>query len=393
MDAKAALLSDTDCSVALTTAVYGAGGYGKSSLAQELCDDDDVRKNYPGGIYWLQFGLSNSSDEKSEFIRLPQAIDRMLEAQYSGNEHTSLNWDNKDDDILTLLELLPEPPLLLIADDLWNQTQTNWIPKIPDNVSVLMTTRRKSIASSAEKEIQIKRLSDVASRRVLTDGMGNLSTGQEARLWKLAEGFKGWPLLLNLANGVFKQQRNVSENAIDRSIRDYREFLTSDEIDGWDISETDDDELEKRRKLVGFCIEVGLKAIHPGNRPDLLRELAVFADDVEIPFSVVADLWGQDTKENIGWVKASARLRHFNDFSFFSSFNEDERTLRLHDEILAYFRGCFSAQQRATLHKNLLNSIEVHCPGGWSALPADHQYGWDTRSPAFRECRGGKPSK
>src|SRR5690606_38855061 len=127
---------------------------------------------------------------------------------------------------------------------------------------------------------------------------------------------------LNLANGVFRQLSGDMEARIATAIKKYETFLSDDHISGWDIEENGEEAQTKRRRLVGYCIETGLSAIHPSNCPDLLRDLAVFPDDIDIPFSVIIDLWRQKATDNISTTRGQALLGHFNDFSFFSSFDE-----------------------------------------------------------------------
>jgi hypothetical protein len=53
---KELLLADGDRPVAITAALRGAGGYGKSTLAQALCHDPDVVAAFPDGILWTTLG-------------------------------------------------------------------------------------------------------------------------------------------------------------------------------------------------------------------------------------------------------------------------------------------------------------------------------------------------
>lgn len=374
--AKAALLAPTEWPGASSTAVYGAGGYGKSLIAQELSDDQEIQARFSGGIYWLQFGLIDSRDENTGIVRLSEAIDRMLGAQYLSAERPSLTWENRDSDILTLLRVLPEGPLLLVADDVWTEGQLSWLDELPDHVSVLITTRRQSVVRRAANEVSIKRLTDELSYKLLSHGMGEIPPDRQQKIQNIAKGFKGWPLLLALANGVFKQMGGNSHVRIDKALAEYQQFLADDQIDGWDIEEVGEEELIKRQKLVGFCIEAGLRAVHSSNKPELLRVLAVFPDDTEIPFCVAIDLWSRISGQRISETKGLTALRHFSDFSFFSSFDSEARLLRLHDEVLAYFRTSAGDQQLRALHREVVASIRAHTDENWDKLRQDHTYGW-----------------
>ncbi len=42
--------------VGITTAIHGAGGFGKTALAIELCYDEQIRERFPDGILWTTMG-------------------------------------------------------------------------------------------------------------------------------------------------------------------------------------------------------------------------------------------------------------------------------------------------------------------------------------------------
>ena len=42
--------------VAIATALQGAGGFGKTTLAQALCHDDDIIDAFTDGILWVELG-------------------------------------------------------------------------------------------------------------------------------------------------------------------------------------------------------------------------------------------------------------------------------------------------------------------------------------------------
>src|SRR6266545_3730894 len=53
---KTALLSPKGDAVAITAALRGAGGFGKTALAIALCHDDDIQEAYFDGILWVTIG-------------------------------------------------------------------------------------------------------------------------------------------------------------------------------------------------------------------------------------------------------------------------------------------------------------------------------------------------
>lgn len=58
---KRLLLSKTSAGAApaITTALRGAGGFGKTTLAQALCHDPDIQATFTDGILWITLGQGN----------------------------------------------------------------------------------------------------------------------------------------------------------------------------------------------------------------------------------------------------------------------------------------------------------------------------------------------
>src|SRR5262249_12199405 len=44
--------------IAITAALNGAGGYGKTTMAKALCHDNRIRRTYKDGILWVTLGQS-----------------------------------------------------------------------------------------------------------------------------------------------------------------------------------------------------------------------------------------------------------------------------------------------------------------------------------------------
>lgn len=382
--AKALLLEGGGQSVSLSAAVYGAGGYGKSSLAQEICSDKDIRKAFPGGVYWLQFGMevSDRDDVKVRYRSLSEAIEWMLLEQFSQGDRPKVAMEGTDRDIASLIDNLPSAPILLVADDVWTANQCSWFTRespftdVSERISLLVTTRIESVAKQVSTEVKIERMSPEASFKLLTHGMRTMTPSHKARLRQIAEKFKGWPLLLSLANGVFKDCVGRSSEAIDEAITLYEEFLDSDDIAGWDLPDLGSDHAERRQKFVGYCIDASLTVLEADHRPDLLLDLAVFPDDTDIPISVIIDYWCHDAEPDLTPVRAGTLLRKYRDFSFFSSSEQNPKSVRIHDEILDYFRGV-RKEELPQLHQRLACSFQQHCKGpDWDTLGHHHRYGW-----------------
>ena len=51
---RALLLADGNAPVGITAAIRGAGGYGKTTLAQALCHDPTIIEHFTDGIFWVE---------------------------------------------------------------------------------------------------------------------------------------------------------------------------------------------------------------------------------------------------------------------------------------------------------------------------------------------------
>ena len=94
--------------VAITTALQGAGGFGKTTLATALCHDEDVKLAFGDGILWVTLG------EKPDLVALLNDL------------CTSLTDSNpKFSEVGTaanrLAELLEDRDCLVVLDDVWDQ--------------------------------------------------------------------------------------------------------------------------------------------------------------------------------------------------------------------------------------------------------------------------------
>jgi len=117
--------------VALTTALSGAGGYGKTTLANALCRDPDIRFEFPDGIVRVEIG-------KERTDVLPLVTDLIEKLDPHGRRPGF-------QDIVTaaehLGELLGESRLLLVIDDVWREAQLDPFLRGGLNCVRLVTTR------------------------------------------------------------------------------------------------------------------------------------------------------------------------------------------------------------------------------------------------------------
>jgi hypothetical protein len=210
--------------------------------------------------------------------------------------------------------------------------------------------------------------------------MPEISRDQQARLRTLCEGFKGWPLIIRLANGRFK--RDHGRSSLDSIVKEYEQLLLDRAIRGWDIDGTEDDRTAKRRTLVGYCLQAGLDALVSERERMALASLSVFPEDTEIPIPVISDFWrellaNESISNGFSAIQANTLLAEFDDLSFFRKYTGVNGGLQLHDEVLAYLTTLHTPSQNKQLHECVVRALQRHCKSDeWHRLSAHHTYGW-----------------
>ncbi len=385
--------------VGITAIVHGTGGYGKTSLVEEFCQDTSVREIFTGGIYWFQFGVpdSDNGDQATNTNSVRDAIQNMLSSQYNISDKSTdgkkskveIDYRDDEDAIKSLFNYLPvDKPMLIVADDLWAHHQAKWIDYLPPNAALVATTRKKSLRSLFDHPIKIKELSDGLSEKILLYGLEDIPHEKQDRIIKIASKFDGWPLVLNLANATFRDRQKSGEG-LEETISDFEILVEEKNFTSWDDEEVGEKQDELRRKFVGHCVRIGLSALPKprvsGNpRPiyeEALLSMGVFPEDTDIPFDVLSDYWIELTKDETGEARidqnrAVTIRNRLNDLSFFRECNLENKTIRIHDVFLSYFRKNHRPDGLKFLHVKLTDSIKIHCTDGWETLSRSHQYGW-----------------
>ncbi len=73
----AAFRRGVEPAVAVTAAVRGTGGFGKTTLAEMVCADPEVQRAFPGGILWAEVGDAPEA-------RMPAKVDELVRVLSAG---------------------------------------------------------------------------------------------------------------------------------------------------------------------------------------------------------------------------------------------------------------------------------------------------------------------
>ena len=117
-------------------AIHAMGGAGKSIIAKALCNDDDVQRAFPGGVFWLELG--QAPDVAAVFGRLLQDMGGAAATQESRKDA------RKSHGSRAIAECL------LVIDNVWQRTHIESLLMVMARDSprtrILLTTRFADIA-------------------------------------------------------------------------------------------------------------------------------------------------------------------------------------------------------------------------------------------------------
>ena len=130
---KAKLLDSKGDAVAISAALKGAGGYGKTTLAKALAHDHEIQDAYFDGILWVELG------EKPE--NLLSGIADLIETLT--DERPGV--ENVNAAAAKLAEALGDRRVLMIIDDAWRDQDLRPFLQGGRNTAKLIITRRDDI--------------------------------------------------------------------------------------------------------------------------------------------------------------------------------------------------------------------------------------------------------
>jgi WD40 repeat protein len=351
--------------VAITAALRGAGGYGKTTLAKALCHDERVQDAFDDGILWVTLGESPGDltgrvedlivtlgDERPGFTTLDAAINR-------------------------LKELLADRDILIVIDDVWDRAHLSPFIQGGPRCARLITTRNLDTLPAGTAKVRVDAMQQDEATAMLGAGL-NHEEELRSDLTKLAARLGEWPLLLQLVNSALRSRIDNDK----QSPRDAVGWINK-ALDRRGLAYFDARNSDERHHAVVRTIGVSLDLLTASER-ERYTELAVFPEDVEIPLATLEKLWAKtggfdefDTEE------LCSRL---NSFSLLWSYDANQRRIRLHD-VVRKFLIDDQGDKLASIHGKLL---DAHRPASrWAEMSADEPYLWDHLAHHLVEARRG----
>jgi len=194
---KTYLLSANRPDKAVVTLV-GPGGFGKTTLAADLCHSEEIIEHFDNGILWVQLGQE------------PDVL-RKLMGLYKALTGDRPQFDDIGDGASQLEKQLKDRDFLIVIDDVWSAEHLRPFLRGGRSCARLVTTRDAHIAQETEK-LEIDRMSPAESSALLTSGLPGLDAAQTG---PLSEQLGGWPLALELARATMRRPRHRRRTRIE----------------------------------------------------------------------------------------------------------------------------------------------------------------------------------
>ncbi|HKV11783.1 MAG TPA: TIR domain-containing protein, partial [Thermoanaerobaculia bacterium] len=336
--------------VGITTAIHGAGGFGKTALAIELCYDEQVREHYPDGILWTTMGEEIDAAGRSA---------RVLDLIRWWTDEDPPAFETVSAASAYLREDLDSKRVLLVVDDVWRPEDVAPFQGLGPRAALLVTTRDSRTLPADSVPIHVDAMEVPEAVRLLGAGF---PAGAEAELKALAALLGEWPLLLKIVN------RQVS-SWISKGL-DLREAIHRAEntLKARGLTYFDPKDAKERSQASALTLEVSLERLSPEERTRF-AELAIFPEDTNVSLTVLEKLWQLDP---LDVEELASRLF---DLSLLRNFDFLSGTIRLHDVIRAYLlkKG---ESQLPEWHRRLLDACRP-ASGRWPDLPEDESYLWN----------------
>ena len=371
----AALRAEATGAVGVTTALVGAGGFGKTSLALLACHDDRVREFFTGGIIWVTIGRDRTTAEVGNLLRgLCEALSRQAPQM-------------TDIGLLAhhLADLLAgRGRMLVVVDDVWTAGQLEPFVILAERVRVLVTTRNLVVLPDGHEQVRVDALDDRVAAEVLTRGLPPMAEGVRRKLLALTG---GWPLLLALVNG--RLTADVASGAgVDVAARQAITRLEQAGPAALDVTDAD-----QRSKAVKATIEYSTRVLQPQMR-ERLFELGIFREDTEIPITMVRLLWAATARMDPAQVQQTCETLAGLSLITLRWVDQAHQVVVLHDVVRAFLRSRDGlAQRRVEVNQRLIDQAGQILGIGdreWWRLPEGH-FLWDHL--AFHLAEGGRETQ
>src|ERR1700733_14885775 len=328
-----------DAVAAITAALRGAGGYGKTTLAKALTHDPEIQDAYFDGILWVELG------EKSERL-LSILIDQI---EVVTGERPGLETVNAAAGKLG--EALGDRRILMIVDDAWREQDLLPFLQGGPNCVRLVTTRIDSILPQKALRQPLDAMQAGEALSLLSAGLPADQVALErATLVELAARLGEWAQLLKIVNGFLRDRVVKANESLAVAVAGANRRLGARGLVAFDPRDEAD-----RTRAVARTIAVSLELLAETDRARF-GEIGVFPEDAEIPVGVAALLWAANG--GLEEFETEDLLGRLYDLSLLLDLDLGQRSFRLHDTVRHFLRDRAGKEGLVAHHKQLVAALD-----------------------------------
>ncbi len=375
-----ALVDTRAVTVGITTGLYGAGGFGKTTLARMACADERVWQWFGGRVYLVTMGRdvrgAAIAAKVNDVIKLVTGGDASFTDPQLAGQHLGLALD-------------AGPRRLLVLDDVWEAEQLTPFAQGGRGCARLVTTRVPGLVAGRGPSVLVDQMSDAQARALLTAGLPPL---EETVIAGLLAVTGRWPLLLRLASKILADYARAAPDAPAQGVALLNRLRAGgpavvDEVLGEDWRTLDVGQPQQRERAVRATIEASTGLLS-GDDAQRFAELGIFAEDENVPFSLVARLW--HVTAGLDELRATQVCKRLAQLALVSLVGGPDGGIALHDVIRDFLRNELGQHRLAWLNSSLLDAAAAGLPTAdwldlaecqaqvaWWELGQQDRYLWD----------------
>jgi WD40 repeat protein len=364
-EAMANLLREDRAKPVGITALYGGGGFGKTTLACAICHDERIQDAFDDGVLWVTLGETPGNP-------IAQLEDLVYVLSRERPSYTTM-----DAASARFRELLEGRDILIVIDDVWDSSHLHPFLQGGSRCARLITTRNSDTLPAGSSNLKLESMTPREAVKLLAAGLdAEQVSALSSDFGKLAERLGEWPLLLKLVNGALRKRIEGYKQPVLNALNDANQALTRRGLIAFDKKNS-----QQRSDAVAKTIGLSI-ALLEGSERERYQELAVFPEDLDIPLAAVEKLWGATA--GLDPFESKDLCERVADLSLLLKFDLTGSYIRLHDVFRQYLIGLHGDRLPA-LHAVLLDAYR---PGvnndalgskrsGWANLPSGEPYIWD----------------
>ncbi|MFD0443313.1 MULTISPECIES: NB-ARC domain-containing protein [Streptomyces violaceusniger group] len=352
-----AVISRRRRAVGITTALEGAGGFGKTTLAELVCANRGVQRRFRGRVYIITVGrevrgraaIAAKIGEVTRFVTGDTATfdDPALAGAHLGR---LLNQRRRT---------------LLVLDDVWEQEQLEPFLVGGARCVRLVTTRIPALLPSGAKRVHVDEMSPLQARRVLT---WELPPVPEAVTQDLLRATGLWPLLLRMTNRLIMAEVDAGADPASAAADTLQRLQEQGPVGVDDPSAVLDlDDPKQRKKAVRATLEAATRLL-PAGGSERFVELGVFAEHEAIPVPLVSQLWA--VTGGLTATQSRDLCRTLNGLSLLTLSAAGGSQISLHDVIRQYLRSELGSHRLTVLNAALVNSVKANLAPATALTPS-----------------------